>query len=60
MWIVTSDHPYYPQVSYHDSLVEAQQKAATAREEMFVEDGHNQIRMVVAEVISLEEGTSHY
>lgn len=59
-YIVISDHPYYPAITYVPTLQEATAIAFKEKNEMMVEDGTNEIKITIARVLSSEEGKSHY
>ena len=60
MWIMVSDHPFYPRVEYHMDEDDARASARVEQACLFASDGTQEAKVVVALVISLQEGKSHY
>jgi hypothetical protein len=59
-FIVVADHPYYPQVAYCETLDEAKKERDEFIKDLFTNDGLNDCKVTVAEVINSQDGKSDY
>jgi bacterioferritin (cytochrome b1) len=59
-YIVTADHPYYPEIEYCNTLGEARKARDEFKKELFDEEGHNDCKITIAQVLQTTTGNSHY
>jgi hypothetical protein len=60
MFIVTCDHPYYPSVSYCQTIDEAKAEYQEAIDDIEAKDGQHVCKIAIAEVVQLLETRSYY
>jgi|GEM_PF-5096704 len=60
-WVMVSDHPYYPNVSYFDTEAEALKEASDEVTQLHEADGrHDESKVFVGRVTMLKNIKTHY
>jgi len=59
-YVVVADHPYYPQVEYCESLAEAEERKSSLENDLLVDDGSKDCRIMILSPVKITEGKSHY
>jgi len=60
MYIVTMDNPFYPSVYYCNDIEKARTRRDILKESHHEEDGVNDVKIVIAKVIEVQEIKTHY